>query len=171
MGLPRSAISSGRPPVRASALARTAGSPPSLLGHGHWRVRRRALSRRQAIQAAGGLVLAGFAAGGGRRAFAQDASGADPKPIPPGFELNGQHFHVYLNEPGNEPSTITDFRGLVAINHLQGEGTIIRGGPNGGLATPTTTGDRIGYDVDMRIMKGTYIGEDGQAHEGAFGFI
>jgi hypothetical protein len=85
--------------------------------------------------------------------------------------MEGQQFHVYLNEPGNEPSTIGDFRGLVAINHLQGEGTVIRGGPNGGLATPTATGDRIGYDADMRIMKGQYIGEDGQEHEGTFGFI
>jgi hypothetical protein len=110
---------------------------------------------------------------GGRwdRVLAQEAGGADPKPIPPGFEMNGQQFHVYLNEQGNEPSTITDFRGLVAINHLQGMGTVIRGGPNGGLATPTTSGDRIGYDADMRIMKGTYVGEDGQEHEGTFGFI
>ena len=104
-------------------------------------------------------------------AFAQEADGANPKPIPPGFEMEGQKFHVYLNEPGNEPSTIGDFRGLVAINHLQGMGTVIRGGPNGGLATPTATGDRIGYDADMRIMKGQYIGEDGQEHEGTFGFI
>ena len=105
------------------------------------------------------------------RVLAQEAGAANPKPVPPGFEMEGQKFHVYLNEPGNEPSTIWDFRGLVAINHLQGEGTVIRGGPNGGLATPTTSGDRIGYDADMRIMKGQYIGEDGQAHEGTFGFI
>ena len=54
---------------------------------------------------------------------------------------------------------------------MTGEGTVIRGGPNGGLATPTATGARIGYDADMRIMKGQYIGEDGQEHEGSFGFI
>jgi hypothetical protein len=54
---------------------------------------------------------------------------------------------------------------------MTGEGKVIRGGPNGGLATPTATDARIGYDADMRIMKGQYIGEDGQEHEGTFGFI
>jgi len=73
--------------------------------------------------------------------------------------------------PGNEPSTIGDFRGLVAINHLQGEGTVTRGGPAAELSQPTAAGDRLVYDADMRIMKGLYVGEDGQEHEGTFGFI
>jgi hypothetical protein len=78
---------------------------------------------------------------------------------------------VYDYIPGNEPSTIGDFRGLVAINHLQGEGTVTRGSTSGGISTPTATGDRLVYDADMRIMKGLYVGEDGQEHEGTFGFI
>jgi hypothetical protein len=139
--------------------------------HGHNHFWHRALSRRGVVQAAGGFALAGLAAGRGTRAFAQDAGGAAPKPIPAGFEIEGQLFHAYDYISGNEPSTIGDFRGLVAINHLSGEGTVICGGPNGGLATPTAAGDRLVYDTDMRIMKGQYIGEDGQEHEGTFGFV
>jgi hypothetical protein len=171
MGLPRSALSSGRPLVPAPDGAGVSPASRALGYHGHRHFWHRMRSRRGFIQATGGLAAAGLAVSRGYRAFAQEANGANPKPIPPGFEMEGQQFHVYLNEPGNEPSTISDFRGLVAINHLQGMGTVIRGGPNGGLATPTATGDRIGYDADMRIMKGQYIGEDGQEREGTFGFI
>ena len=88
-----------------------------------------------------------------------------------GFEVEGELLHVYDYIPGNEPSTIGDFRGLVAINHLAGEGTVLRGSNSGGISTPTATNDRLVYDADMRVMKGLYIGEDGQEHEGTFGFI
>ena len=172
MGLPRSALSSGRPLIRAPDGA--GGSPVSrALGyHGHRHFWRRALSRRAVVQSTAGLVLAGLAAGRSNRAFAQDASSVSPKPIAGGgFEVEGELLHVYDYIPGNEPSTIGDFRGLVAINHLQGEGTVVRGSNTGGISTPTATGDRLVYDADMRIMKGLYIGEDGQEHEGTFGFI
>jgi hypothetical protein len=132
---------------------------------------RRAQSRRRLLQASGGLAVASVLGRQWDRVLAQEAGGANPKPIRGGFEIEGQLYHAYDYIPGNEPSTIGDFRGLVAINHLSGEGTVIRGGPNGGLATPTTTGDRLVYDTDMRIMKGQYIGEDGQEHQGTFGFI
>lgn len=139
------------------------------IGHTHfWQ---RAQSRRWVIQRAGGLALAGLAAARRRPAFAQEAGGANPRPIAGGgFEIEGEVLHVYDYLPGNEPSTIGDFRGLVAINHLQGEGTVTSGGGGGGISTPTATGDRLVYDADMRIMKGLYIGEDGQEHEGTFGF-
>jgi hypothetical protein len=95
-----------------------------------------------------------------------------PTPIAGGgFEVEGELLHVYDYVPGNEPSTIGNFRGLVAINHLSGEGTVTKGGGGGGISTPTTTGDRLVYDADMRVMKGVYVGEDGQEHEGTFGFI
>jgi hypothetical protein len=171
MGLPRSSLSSGRSLVRAPDGAGRSPALPAWGYHGHRSFRHRAHSRRRFIQAAGGLAFAGLATTRGTRTFAQDAGGANPKPIPAGFEIEGQVFHAYDYIPGNEPSTIGDFRGLVAINHLSGEGTVIRGGPNGGLATPTATGDRLVYDTDMRIMKGQYIGEDGQEHEGTFGFV
>lgn len=173
MGFPRSASSLRFPSARAPDLGTTPNrsSPSRHFGHRH--VWQRAHSRRQLVQA-GGLAVAGAVASRWDRAHAQ-AQATDvpaPKAIPGGgFEIEGQLFHVYDYIPGNEPSTIGDFRGLVAINHLTGEGTVTRGGPNGGLATPTTTGDRLVYDTDMRIMKGQYIGEDGEEHQGTFGFV
>lgn len=116
--------------------------------------------------------MAGAFASRWDRALAQASDVPAPKPIEGGgFEIEGELLHVYDYLPGNEPSTIGDFRGLVAINHLQGEGTVTRGGPASGLSRATKTGDRLVYDADMRIMKGLYIGEDGQEHEGTFGFI
>jgi len=169
MGLPRSTLFHARPPVRAPIRFGAPPAPPGYRGHDHfWH---RALSRRGVVRAAGGLALVGLAGRAGR-AHAQDAAGVSPKPIPGGgFDYEGESFHVYDYIPGNEPSTIGDFRGLVAINHLLGEGTVTRGGGGGGISTPTATGDRLVYDADMRIMKGLYIGEDGQEHEGTFGFI
>ena len=172
MGLPRSALSSGRPLVGAPDVAGSFLAPPRAGYHAHNHFWHRALSRRGALQTAAGLVLAGLATRHGQRVFAQEAAPAMPKPIAGGgFEVEGELFHLYDYIPGNEPSTIGDFRGLVAINHLQGEGIVTRGSNTGGISTPTATGDRLVYDADMRIMKGLYIGEDGQEHEGTFGFI
>jgi hypothetical protein len=172
MGLPRSALSSGRPLVRAPDGAGISPVSRPLGDHGHRHFWHRAQSRRRLIQAAGGLALAGLGATRGTRTFAQEASSVSPKPIAGGgFEVEGELLHVYDYIPGNEPSTIGDFRGLVAINHLSGEGTVLRGSNSGGISTPTATGDRLVYDADMRVMKGLYIGEDGQEHEGTFGFI
>jgi hypothetical protein len=168
MGLSSSRSSSSPPLGRAP-------DPAGYRGHPHfWH---RALSRRGVVRVAGGLALAGLAG----RAVAQDTAratplpitGSTPKPITSGgFEVEGEVLHVYDYLPGNEPSTIGDFRGLVAINHLQGEGTVTRGGGGGGgISTPSATGDRLVYDADMRVMKGLYVGEDGQEHQGTFGFI
>jgi hypothetical protein len=155
-----------------SPSGRAIARAPNHVGYrGHDHFWHRALSRRGVVRAVGGLALVGLA-GRPSRALAQDAAGAMPKPIAGGgFEVDGELLHVYDYLPGNEPSTIGDFRGLVAINHLQGEGTVTRGGGGGGVSTPTATGDRLVYDADMRIMKGLYVGEDGQEHEGTFGFI
>jgi hypothetical protein len=32
-------------------------------------------------------------------------------------------------------------------------------------------GSSFGFDADMRVMQGKYVGEDGRVHEGSFGFI
>lgn len=148
-------------------------SPDQARSRGHAHFWHRALSRRSALGVAGGLLLAGLAHHAQTQpALARQTDRAMPKPIAGGgFEVDGELLHVYDYLPGNEPATIGDFRGLVAINHLQGEGTVTRGGGGGGISTPTTTGDRLVYDADMRIMKGRYVGEDGQEHQGTFGFI
>lgn len=161
MGLPRPAPTPGLPPVRAPIYGPHGG-------HAHfWQ---RALSRRGVVRGAGALALAGLAGGRRRPAFAQESAVAVPKPIAGGFDFDGTFIHAYDYLPGNQPSTIGDFHGLIAINHLLGEGTVVRGGA-AGPAPPTKTGDRLVYDVDFRIMKGSYLGEDGQQHAGTFGFI
>lgn len=171
MGLPQAARFADRPLVRAPDPTEASPTSHVLRHHGHRHFWQRAVSRRAVMQSAVGLVVAGMA-GRADRTLAQETALAMPKPIAGGgFEIEGELLHVYDYVPGNEPSTIGDFRGLVAINHLVGEGTVLRGSDTGGLSTPTATGDRLVYDADMRVMKGVYVGEDGQEHEGTFGFI
>lgn len=137
---------------------------------GRSQIWKRPVTRRRALHAAGGLALAGIACRHCGVALAQERTG--PKPIAGGgFTVDGEVLHVYDYIAGNEPSTIGDFRGLVAVCHLQGEGTVTKGGGGGGVSTPSATGDRLVYDADMRIMKGLYVGEDGREHEGTFGFV
>jgi hypothetical protein len=89
-----------------------------------------------------------------------------PKPIPGGMRLLGdvpEVFHFFLPEPGNEPSTITDFNGFVAVARIQGTGT----------GTDPETGEEVDllFDADMRFMKGEYVGVDGRRHRGAFALV
>jgi hypothetical protein len=95
-----------------------------------------------------------------------------PRPIPGGIDLgNGQVIHIFDNEWGQEPSTITDFRGFVGVSHARGEGTVTKGGGSGGFRAPAATGDRLVYNANMRFMQGRYVGEDGEAHDGTAAFI
>jgi len=41
-----------------------------------------------------------------------------PRPIPGGIDVGGTTFHVFLPGAGNEPSTITDFKGLVGLANI-----------------------------------------------------
>ena len=87
-----------------------------------------------------------------------------PRPIPGGLDIPdlGQ-FHVYAPAKGNELNTITDFKGLVAATEIQGTGT--------GTDSPVPPATSLVYDVDMRIMQGTFVATDGKSHEGTFGFV
>ena len=169
-----SALSHHRLDLRARAPVIAYRPRPGPHRHGHAHFWQRALSRRQVMQTATGASV--LALGGSldmpRLARATQMDIAMPKPIPGGLDVGGGNIiHVYLPEPGVEPSTITDFRGFVGINHVQGEGTVTTGGGGGGMSTPTAAGDRLVYDADMRFMKGLYIGEDGEEHAGTFAFI
>jgi hypothetical protein len=155
----------------ALTTARPAWATPGI-GHSHfWE---RVVSRR------GMLFGAGFAAGGlaGAQLLpprfgtpARAASGAEPRPIPGGIvALDERRFHVYppgranpvdASSPINEPSTITDFDGVVAITQTLGHGV--------GIERDTEMA--LTFDSDMRFMAGRYVGMDGVEHEGAFGFI
>jgi len=135
-----------------AALERSHGD--STVGHSHfWE--RAALSRRQFI---GSTAAAGAALGAGLftplTALADDDDEtASAKPIPPHLGP----FAVWVPDPKGEPSTITDFHGVVGIAHITGEGTGSDGGDH--------------FDVDMRFMDGVFVGTDGKIHQGTYGFV
>jgi hypothetical protein len=88
------------------------------------------------------------------------AEGGDAREIPGTFMGIPGFPHVADPSPGNEPATIFDFDGVVAITRILGTGTAH------GEAPSTMT-----FDCDMRFMTGRYIGADGTEREGAFGFV
>ena len=100
------------------------------------------MSRRKFIGAAAGTTGAILGAGLWVPKLAL-AAGSDPNPIPGGF-LPG--FHVFLLGEGNEPSTITDFKGFVGVADVQGTGTAIN--------TRTGFHETLHYDTDVRFMQG-----------------
>ena len=159
-----------------SHAARTVNRPLwAAPGIGHAHFWERAVSRRGLFLGAGAAAgaLAGarlLPPGFGTPARAA-ASGVEPRPIPGGIvAFDQRRFHVY--PPGrsnpldasstiNEPSTITDFDGVVAITQTQGKG----------IGIERDTEMALSFDSDMRFMAGRYVGRDGNLYEGAFGFI
>ena len=63
----------------------------------------------------------------------------------------------------NNPAVIHDFNGDIGLAYVRGTGT----------HTDLTTGDvsHLPFEVDLRFMKGEYIGRDGRNHQGAFAFV
>lgn len=134
--------------------------PDGYVGHPHfWE---RAMTRRRFLGT--GAVLGGAALTaplwGSVIAEAADTM-VDPRPIPQ--TLDGTPFHLQLLSATTEPSSITDFRGLVGGADLLGTG----------WGTDTATGKKtfMWTAIDNRFMKGTYVGVDGKTHGGTFGFV
>ena len=75
---------------------------------------------------------------------------------------------VHLNFPGpvtsampgqgGEPSTITDFNGLIGVVRVQGTGM-------------DGSGNSLLWDADLRFMRGLYQGVDGNLHTSTFALI
>jgi hypothetical protein len=86
----------------------------------------------------------------------------DPKPIPQTI-FPGAPFHLQLLGVHAEPSTITDFNGIVGGVDLLGTG----------VGTDTATGAKtpLFTAIDNRFIKGVYIGVDGKEHHATFGFV
>ena len=125
-------------------------------------VARARFSRRRLLQ--GGVAAAGALAGTGvfnAAAAAAGAAGADPRPIPGGFDANfnpvpsNPIVHALPPGVGFDMSTITDFNGVVA-------GADIFGTANNGAYF---------FHADMRFMDGLYVGTDGKLRQGSFGFV
>jgi len=122
------------------------------------------MSRRQALRRSAAAVGAVGAVGLLDAAPAFAHWGAQPRPIPGGFDENfnlvPRHPFIHVLPPalGFEMSTITDFRGRIAAGETQGTA---RG----------SDGSRYTFDTDMRFMEGTYVGRDGRRRSGSFGFV
>ncbi|MGQ0548206.1 MAG: hypothetical protein ACT4PY_00845 [Armatimonadota bacterium] len=123
------------------------------------------LTRRRLLGVAAGAAGAAVLSRFWLPALAQAAPMGGPKPIPGGITAPFAKgvFHVFLPEPGKEPSTITDFDGVVGLSVVRGACTKTRlagGAPQ-----------RLIYETDMRFMKGRYVGADGTSTTGTFGFV
>ena len=90
-----------------------------------------------------------------------DADATDPTPIPQTV-FPGVPFHVQLPGTG-EPATITDFRGVVGVAAVGGQGTATN--------VVTGTSERLNFDVDNRFMIGVYVGSGGQTYAASFAFV
>ena len=129
------------------------------------------LSRRNLIRSAAGTAAgAGLLLGSrlGPPAFAQEAAQRScrdlPRPIPHITTPPGQHFFFPAPVTGPaDPSTITDFQGMIGQAELffTGKGTKL---DTGDVAT-------YGFHTDWRFMTGVFIGVDGLQHNGTLSFI
>lgn len=108
---------------------------------------------------------------------ASPASDAAPTPIPGGFNAQqafgdrfpNRFFHLFLPGVGTEPSTIFNFQGKVAILNIHGTGLRTETDPDSGEFIGQTP--HLPFATDVRFMQGTYVGIDGQQHQGTFAFF
>jgi hypothetical protein len=130
------------------------------------------VSRRQFVRTAAGAMAAGAAIGqvGWPRVVQAAKAPGEPLPIPGGTPVLGGGFHVYgpgapgLDPVSAEPSTITDFNGVVGLAYISG--TVKR--------TNNSTGEVAQLPFlgsEMRFMHGVFRGADGRVRRGTFGFV
>ena len=111
---------------------------------------------------------AGLLLGSSLLSPARAAGRADPRPIPGGFSEFGAFLPPALSESGHRairktPRPSPTSTGTSAWRTSKGMGT----------HTDKTTGlvSHLPYRVDLRFMKGVYVGKDGKPHHGAFAAI
>jgi hypothetical protein len=145
--------------ARAAALARREARQ-RLLESG--------VSRRRFLgvsAGATGLIMAG---GRWSPAFAA-ARSCEPRPIPHTLDPGGGITPIHVLLPGvahpadADPSTITDFNGQVGYAIVVGTGTRTDRATNAVTQNP--------FQVDLRFMKGEFVGTDGRHCHGAFALI
>jgi hypothetical protein len=141
---------------------------------GHLHIWQHAMSRREFLGATAGAasVMATSGLWMPTLAIADDIATVPPRPIPGGITVPISppvfihHFPISITTnpfSTNDPSQITDFDGFVTDCRVRGGGT--------GTDTSTGVASRLLFQVDNGFMDGTYVGVDGQQHEGTFGFI
>jgi len=115
----------------------------------------------------GTLAVTGAVAGSGLlwpTIASADRGTVAPKPLTYGFQpAPGLPTFRFSNiAADSELSTITDFKGKVGCARVQGVGT---------ATGPDRKTETLLYDTDMRFMKGTYVGVDGDVHRGTFALV
>jgi hypothetical protein len=95
-------------------------------------------------------------------AFAAKPSNPMPKPTPTVQTVNGIDFHITNFDVNLDPSTITDFKGMIGVADVQGTGI--------GTDRHGNT-EQLLFDTDMRFMTGVYVAQDGTVRNGTFGFV
>lgn len=139
--------------------------PPGALltSHHAWHaLSRRAFIGGTAAAAAGASLGSGLLWPAAGSAASLSGGGRAPKPTTATTTINGVDFHFTSFAAGTDPSSITDFKGLVGVADVRGHGTARhRDGRT----------EKLLFDTDMRFMKGTYVGRDGKVHRGTFGFV
>jgi hypothetical protein len=135
-------------------------APEGYVGHTHfWE---RALTRRQFIGTSALVGGAAVTAPLWSSALAGAATMVDPRPIPQTI-FPGAPFHIELLAANAEPSSITDFKGIVGGVDLIGTGV--------GTDTATGAETHLFTAIDNRFMQGAYVGVDGKRHQATFGFV
>ena len=146
-------------------------------------LRQDVISRRQVLRAAGSaaaflavptMLRAEHDSSSALRTA--QASDAAPVPIPGGFNAEqafgprfpNRFFHLFLPGPGTEPSTIFNFQGKLAILNIHGTGIRSEFDESGELTDQQFS---LPFATDVRFMQGTYVGVDGQQHQGTFAFF
>jgi hypothetical protein len=85
-----------------------------------------------------------------------------PTPIPGGFDLFGNSYHIFTPPPvkngTGDPIAINDFKGVVALADITGQGK-------------DGAGTTLDFGADLRIMKGVFADSSGRHHDGAFAFV
>ena len=133
--------------------------------HHHHNLAGAPLSRRRFVTGAAGAAGAILGSGLWWPSVAQAAEGGSkaPKPIPGGIDAGGETFHVFIPGTGQEPATITDFKGWVGVATVGGTG-------KGTNASSGETTDLF-FETDMRFMQGVYVDTGGHQRHGTFGFV
>ena len=142
-------------------------SPRSVLGRGISRhIREVHGGRRKFLTTAAGAAGLAFWFPDSAESGQGKGKSSAPKPIVGGAMPLGIFIHHFPAQTTamplaalNEPSQITDFKGFVGLNRVRG------------LGTSPQFNNRLAFQADMGFMKGQFIAEDGNLHQGVFGFI
>jgi hypothetical protein len=133
-------------------------------GHDHfWD---RAMSRGVFLRATGTATAAGLVLPALARAGGLPTDGDLPRRIPQSIQPLGPgtpRIHFEFPGPTAEPSLITNMQGRVGVANVAGMGWRVDHAAG--------TREHLPFDADMRFMKASYVGRDGDVHHGTFAFV